>query len=203
MSATILTADAAKAANIEIVSNGKYTQAVHETVVASRAARRSGTACVKTKATVNGSGSKPWKQKGTGRARAGYKSSPVWTGGGVVFGPHLRDYSKKISKSTKRVALRKALSSRILAGDIFIVPTFAVAQPKTKDFIKLLGSISPEAKTLIVGKDFDTNTRLAARNVGQAQLITSSDVNTEDLLSYKKIVLTNDALAQIADRINK
>ena len=97
MSATVLTPDAAKAANIEIISNGKYTQAVHETVVAYRAARRSGTACVKTKATVSGSGAKPWRQKGTGRARAGYKSSPVWVGGGVVFGPHPRDYSKKVA----------------------------------------------------------------------------------------------------------
>src|SRR6266576_3525402 len=152
MSATILTPEAAKAANIEIITNGKYTQAVHETVVAYRANRRSGTASVKTKATVSGSGAKPWRQKGTGRARAGYKSSPVWSGGGVVFGPHPRDYSKKISKQTRRIALRKALSARILNGDVLVVPAFAVAKPKTKEFVKLLGEISPEAKTLIIGK---------------------------------------------------
>src|SRR5438132_2837795 len=104
MSATVLTADAAKAANFELIENGRGTQAVHETVVAMRAARRSGTASVKTKATVDLSGAKPWRQKGTGRARAGYKSSHVWTGGGVVFGPHPRDYSKKISKNTRRLA---------------------------------------------------------------------------------------------------
>ena len=137
MSATILTAEAAKAANIEVITNGKYTQAVHDTVVALRANRRSGTASVKTKATVNGSGAKPWNQKGTGRARAGYKSSPVWSGGGVVFGPHPRSYAKKVSKQTRRIALRKALSARILNGDVLIVPTFAVANPKTKDFVKL------------------------------------------------------------------
>jgi large subunit ribosomal protein L4 len=203
MSATVLTPEAAKAANIELVTNGRYTQAVHETVVAYRANRRSGTASVKTKATVNLSGAKPWKQKGTGRARAGYKSSPVWVGGGVVFGPHPRDYSKKISKKTKRVALRKALSARILAGDVLVVPSFAVNSPKTKDFVKLIGGISTEPKTLIVGKDFDDNTKLAARNVQPAQLITSADVNTEHLLAYKKIVLTNDALTQLAERINK
>lgn len=203
MSATILTADAAKAANIEVIANGKYTQAVHESIVAMRAARRSGTACVKTKATVSGSGSKPWKQKGTGRARAGYKSSPVWSGGGVVFGPHLRDYSKKVSKKTKRVALRKALSCRIIAGDVLVVPTFAVATPKTKDFVKLLGSLSPELKTLIISKDFDEKTRMAARNVAKAQLVSSAEVNTEELLAYRKIVVTNDALAEIAERINK
>lgn len=203
MSATILTIEAAKAANIEIISNGKYTQAVHETVVALRANRRSGTASVKTTATVNGSGSKPWKQKGTGRARAGSRQSPIWVGGGVVFGPHPRDYSKKISKKTKRVALRKALSARIIAGDVFIVPTFATPSPKTKDFIATIGAISTEPKTLIIGTSFDENTKLGARNVQKTQLITSADVNTEHLLLYKKIVVTNDALNQLAERINK
>ena len=203
MSATILTAEAAKAANIEIITNGKYTQAVHDTVVALRANRRSGTASVKTKATVSGSGAKPWNQKGTGRARAGYKSSPIWRGGGVVFGPHPRSYAKKVSKQTRRLALRKALSARIMNGDVLIVPSFAVAKPKTKDFIKLLADLSPEAKTLIIGKDFDENTRLSARNVQPAVLAAAVDVNAEHLLGFKKIILTNDALAQLAERINK
>jgi large subunit ribosomal protein L4 len=203
MSAIVLTTEAAKAANIDIITNGKYTQAVHETVVAYRANRRSGTASVKTKGTVSGSGAKPWKQKGTGRARAGYKSSPVWVGGGVVFGPHPRDYRKKISKKTRRVALRKALSARIIAGDVFIVPSFEIATPKTKDFVATIGQISPEPKTLIISASFDENTKMAARNVQKTQLITSADVNTEHLLGYKKIVVTNDALKQLADRINK
>jgi large subunit ribosomal protein L4 len=203
MSATVLTPEAAKAAKIEVISNGKYSQAVHETVVAYRANRRSGTASVKTKATVSGSGAKPWRQKGTGRARAGYKSSPIWSGGGVVFGPHPRDYSKKISKQTRRIALRKALSARILDGDVLVVPGFSVAAPKTKEFVKLLGGISPEPKTLIIGKDFDDNTRLAARNVQPATLASASDVNSEHLLAFKKIVVTDEALAQLAERINK
>ena len=203
MSATILTAEAAKAANIEVITNGKYPQAVHDTVVALRANRRSGTASVKTKATVNGSGAKPWNQKGTGRARAGYKSSPIWSGGGVVFGPHPRSYAKKVSKKTRRIALCKALSARILSGDVFIVPSFAVAKPKTKEFIKLIAELSPEPKTLIISKDFDENTRLAARNVQPAVLASASDVNSEHLLLFKKIVITNDALAQLAERINK
>ena len=108
MSATILTADAAKKAKIEIITDGKGTQAVHDVVVAMRANRRSGTASVKTKATVNLSGKKPWKQKGTGRARAGYASSPVWSGGGVVHGPHPRSYAKKTPKAVKKLAFRKA-----------------------------------------------------------------------------------------------
>src|SRR5437764_7325621 len=112
MSAKVLTVEAAKKANLEVIENGKGTQAVHDVVVAARAARRSGTASTKTKATVNLSGAKPWRQKGTGRARAGYKSSPVWVGGGVAFGPHPRDYSKKVSKSVKKLALRKELNER-------------------------------------------------------------------------------------------
>ena len=116
MNATILTVEAAKAAKIDVVENGRYTQAVHDVIVALRAGRRSGSANTKTKAEVNLSGAKPWRQKGTGRARAGYKSSPVWVGGGVVFGPKPRDYSKKVNKAKKRVALRKALSERIKAG---------------------------------------------------------------------------------------
>jgi large subunit ribosomal protein L4 len=152
---------------------------------------------------VNGSGAKPWNQKGTGRARAGYKSSPIWSGGGVVFGPHPRSYAKKVSKKTRRIALCKALSARILAGDVFIVPSFAVAKPKTKEFIKLIAELSPEPKTLIISKDFDENTRLAARNVQPAVLASASDVNSEHLLLFKKIVITSDALAQLAERINK
>src|SRR5438876_5088762 len=143
MPAKVLTVEAAKAAKIEVVENGKYSQVIHDTVVALRANRRSGTASVKTKATVNGSGAKPWRQKGTGRARAGYKSSPVWVGGGVVFGPHPRDYSKKVSKSVKKLALRKALSERIKAGDVLVVDEFSVKEPKTKQFIKLVADSTP------------------------------------------------------------
>lgn len=203
MAAKVLTVDAAKAANIEVVENGKYSQVVHDTVVALRANRRSGTASVKTKATVNGSGSKPWRQKGTGRARAGYKSSPVWVGGGVVFGPHPRDYSKKVAKGVKKIALRKALSERIKAGDVLVVDSFAVAQAKTKQFVSALSAITNEPKTLVVSAAFDDTTYLAARNVQPALLITASEVNTEQLLHFRKIVITNDGLASIADRLKK
>lgn len=203
MGATVLTVEAAKAANIPVVENGKYSQVVHDAVVAYRANRRSGTANTKSKADVNLSGAKPWRQKGTGRARAGYKSSPVWVGGGVVFGPKPRDYSKKLSKQTKRVALRKALSERIKSGDVFVVDSFAVATPKTKEFVKLVQGITPEEKTLIVSSTFDEATYRAGRNVQPTLLMTASDVNAEHLLKFKKLVLTKDALALIADRINK
>src|SRR5438067_3160289 len=122
MSAKVLTKAAAKEAKIALVDGGRGTQAVHDVVVAMRAARRSGTACTKSKADVNLSGAKPWRQKGTGRARAGYKSSPVWVGGGVVFGPKPRSYAKTLTKATKRLALRKALSEKIKSGDVLLVP---------------------------------------------------------------------------------
>ncbi len=203
MVAKILTVEAAKAAKIEVIENGKYTQVVHDTIVALRANRRSGTASVKTKATVHGSGAKPWRQKGTGRARAGYKSSPVWSGGGVVFGPHPHDYSKKVSKGNKRIALRKALSERIKSGDVLIVEAFAVSEPKTKLFVTILNAITDEPKTLVISSIFDQTTYLAARNVQPTLLMTASEVNTEQLLNFRKIVFTSDGLAVIAQRLAK
>ena len=203
MSAKVLTIEAAKKANLTLIENGKGTQAVHDVVVAMRAARRSGTASVKTKATVNLSGKKPWRQKGTGRARAGYASSPVWVGGGVVFGPHPRDYSKKVPKTVKRLALRKALSSRIAAGDVLVADSFAVKEPKTSQFVKLIADSTPEVKVLVIAKSFDETTYKAARNVQPTQLVTSLEVNTEQLLAFKKIIVTKDALEQLAERISK
>jgi large subunit ribosomal protein L4 len=203
MAAIVLTVEAAKAANIEVIENGKYSQAVHDVVVAMRAARRSGSANTKTKAEVNLSGAKPWRQKGTGRARAGYKSSPVWVGGGVVFGPKPHDYTKKVPKQVKRIAFRKALSERIKDGDVLVVPGFKVNEPKTKEFVALLKKVSPENKILVIGTEFDETTYLAARNIQPTQLITSAEVNTEQLLNFKKIVITNDALTALAERISK
>jgi large subunit ribosomal protein L4 len=203
MSATVLTIDQAKAAKIDLIENARGGQAVHDTVVAMQAARRSGTASVKTKATVNGSGAKPWRQKGTGRARAGSKSSPVWVGGGVVFGPHPRDYSKSVPKAVRKLALRKALSARIAAGDVLVVDGFSVAEPKTKQFVSLVASAVSEVKVLVIAAAFDENTYKAARNVKPTQLVTAREVNTEQLLAYRKIIVTNDALPQLAERTSK
>src|SRR5499427_2714861 len=115
-----------------LVENGKGTQAVHDTVVAYRAAQRMGTASTKTMGEVAGSGKKPWRQKGTGRARAGSFASPLWRGGGVTFGPKPRDYDKKVSRRTRQLALRKALSERLKAGDVVLVNELKLASSKTK-----------------------------------------------------------------------
>lgn len=203
MSATIFTAEEAKKANIELITEAKKgRQAVHDAVVAMRANRRSGTANTKTKGEVNLSGAKPWRQKGTGRARAGDKASPIWVGGGVVFGPRTRDYSKKVTKKVKVLAFRKALSERILAGDVLLVETFVVKQPKTKEFLSLMDNTAKDVrKTLVVGTDFDQNTFLAARNVKNTQLTRADDVNTEQLLAFDKIVLTKSALDKLSERL--
>ena len=210
MSATILTADAAKKAKIEIITDGKGTQAVHDVVVAMRANRRSGTASVKTKATVNLSGKKPWKQKGTGRARAGYASSPVWSGGGVVHGPEpvyvkgvfVNRYAKKTPKAVKKLAFRKALSARILAGDVLIVDSFEVKAAKTKEFVSLVtGAHGGVRRTLIVSTKFSEPTLLAGRNVANDLLMTASEVNTENLLAFDKIIITKDALEALGNRL--
>lgn len=201
MSATVFTVEAAKAANIPVIENGRGTQAVHEAIVAMRAARRSGSANTKTKAEVSGSGSKPWRQKGTGRARAGYKSSPVWSGGGVVFGPKPRDYTKTVPKAVRRLAFQKALSTKITAGDVLVVDSFSVSEPKTKQFVSLLGQQTSEEKVLVIALAFDENTYKAARNVSSALLNTATDVNTEQLLSFRKIVIVKDALAKLAERV--
>ena len=203
MSATIFTAEEARKANIELITEPeKGRQAVHDVVVALRANRRRGTASTKTKADVRLSGAKPWRQKGTGRARAGYKSSPVWVGGGVAFGPHPRDYSKKVPKKVKTLAFRKALSERVLAGDVLLVEDFKVNEAKTKQFLTLVADTAGNArKMLIVGNGFDEKTYLAARNVRDTLLARAAEVNTEQLLAFDKVIVTRDALATLSERL--
>src|SRR5580698_410022 len=125
-----------------LIEDGRGTQAVHDVVVAYRAAQRSGTACTKNVGEVAGTNKKPWRQKGTGRARAGSFQSPLWVGGGVVFGPRPRDFSKKVSKKTRQLALRKALSERLKAGDIVVVDDLKFESPKTKDFIGVVSKLN-------------------------------------------------------------
>src|SRR6476620_9806686 len=163
MSVKVLTKAAAKEAKIELVDGGRGTQAVHDVVVAMRAARRSGTANTKTKADVDLSGAKPWRQKGTGRARAGYKSSVIWRGGGVVFGPKPRDYSKRTSKSLRRLAFQKALSERIKDGDVLSIGEFAVTEIKTKKFVDLVRKQTDARKVLLISDSFDEKTSISSR----------------------------------------
>src|SRR6202165_3618845 len=203
MRAKGLNAAAAKTARIEFIETGRGTQALHDTVVAMRAARRSGSANTKSKADVNLSGAKPWRQKGTGRARAGYKSSVIWRGGGVVFGPKPRDYSKKTSKTLRRLAFQKALTERIKAGDVLTLDTFAVTEPNTKAFVALVKKQTDARKVLVLSDSFDENTYRSARNVKPVLLATAASVNAEQLLAFDKILITPAALEHLAERMNR
>jgi large subunit ribosomal protein L4 len=184
-----------------MVEDGRGTQAVHDTVVAYQAAQRMGTACTKTMGEVAGSGKKPWRQKGTGRARAGSFASPIWRGGGVVFGPKPRDFAKKVSHKTKQLALRKALSERLRAGDVVLVDDLKLASAKTKDFVKLLAALELKGSALIVAQAPDQNLTLASRNVENVSLVTSETLNTYDVLRPDKLVFTRGAFEQVEARL--
>jgi large subunit ribosomal protein L4 len=187
----------------ELVEDGRGTQAVHDTVVAHMAAQRMGTACTKTMGDVAGSGKKPWRQKGTGRARAGSFASPLWRGGGVVFGPKPRDYAKKVSRKTRQLAFRKALSERIKAGDVLVVEDIKLASPKTKEFLAMLKALEVSGTALIVAQNPDKNLTLASRNVSNVALSTGETLHTYDVLRPDKLVFTKSAFETIEARLNK
>ena len=186
-----------------LIENGKGTQAVHDTVVAYNAAQRSGTACTKNAGEVAGTNKKPWKQKGTGRARAGSFQSPLWRGGGVVFGPKPRDFSKKVSRSTRQLALRKALSERLHAGDVVLVDDIKLGSNKTKEFVGVLSNLKLDGSTLIVANAADKNLTLASRNVANVKLIASEDLNTYEILRSDKLVFTRGAFEKVEERLSK
>jgi large subunit ribosomal protein L4 len=184
-----------------IVSDGHGTQAVHDVVVAYQAAQRMGTACTKTMGDVAGSGRKPWRQKGTGRARAGSFASPLWRGGGVVFGPKPRDFSKKVTKAVRRLALRKAMSERLKASEIIVVGDIQLEGPKTRAFTAILKSLQLSGSTLIVTDAVDRNLTLAVRNLPRVELTTSDTLNTYELLRFDKIVFTRSAFEKVDQRL--
>jgi len=205
MSASPLSlSDANAKLKIELIANGIGTQALHETIVAYRANRRSGTHSTKTKATVAGSGKKPWRQKGTGNARSGYKSSPVWSGGGVVFGPHPRDYSKKTNKAVKQLALKKALSERVNAGEVYLLEPITLAKPKTKELLAQLGDkLEKKVSALLVLETADPNLHLASRNHPGLETTTGDEVNAEQLLRYDRVLITDGAFSKLSARLQK
>ncbi len=185
----------------ELIENGRGTQAVHDAVVAFNAAQRMGTACTKTAGEVAGTNKKPWKQKGTGRARAGSFQSPLWRGGGVVFGPRPRDFRKTISRGTRQLALRKALSERLTAGDVMVVDDFKLESPKTKEFVGVLSALKLDGTALIVSQAADKNLTLASRNVSNVELATSDALNTYQVLRSDKLVFTRGAFERIEERL--
>ena len=182
--------------------DSKGLQAVHDAVVAYRASQRSGTACAKTRSEVAGTGKKPWRQKGTGRARAGSKQSPIWRGGGVVFGPRPRSFRKDINKKTRKLALRKALSERFKAGEVLVVDQVQMDQPKTKEVIRLLDQLKVDGTALIVTGEVNANAQLSARNIPYVDVTTSASLNTYDTLKFDCLILTKDAISGLETRLS-
>ena len=185
----------------ELVEGGRGTQAVHDTVVAYRASQRMGTACTKTAGEVAGSNKKPWRQKGTGRARAGSVRSPLWAGGGVVFGPKPRDYSKKVNNKTRQLALRKALTERLKAGDVQVVTDLKLDSPKTRSFTALLAKLAIKGTALLVDAAVDHNVRLASRNVKGVEVTTAENLNTYQVLRPDKLLVTRSAFEKLEARL--
>lgn len=206
MKLTVFTSDASKSSQQEFAlptfDGDKGLQAVKEVVVAHQANARQGTRSTKTRGEVRGGGKKPWNQKGTGRARAGSSRSPLWSGGGVVFGPKPRDFSKKINGKVKALAFSRALFDRATAGDVSVIEAFVPKEAKTKLINAVIGRIAPKGRVLIVDAPFSTEATRAARNLGRVTLQEAAKLNTLDLVQYSKIVVSSKALEKIIARTN-
>jgi large subunit ribosomal protein L4 len=189
-------------AGLPTFEGDKGLQAVKEVIVAINANNRLGTHSTKTRAEVSGGGRKPWRQKGTGRARAGSNRSPLWSGGGVAFGPKPRDYDKKINGKVKALAFSRALFDRAVAGEIAVIENFGHTVAKTKIVNKVVGLIAPKGKILLVDAPFAQETRLAARNIERVSLQEAAKLNTLDLAQYQKIIVSTKALEAIIARVS-
>jgi large subunit ribosomal protein L4 len=203
----VVNISAEKVAEIEI--NEKLfgvevdTGVLHEVVCMQRANRRRGTASTKTRGEVRGGGAKPWRQKGTGRARAGTKNSPVWRGGGTVFGPKPRDYSYSLPKKVRRLALRMALSARMSEGNLVIVDQFNLEAPKTKDFVGVMKCFDFDRCLVVVDSENANvqNVQLSARNAVGYKTLPVAGLNVYDILKYPKLMLVQSSLAQLETRL--
>lgn len=186
------------------IFDGRVNKAVlYQVVKMYEANKRQGTASSKTRAAVAGGGRKPWRQKGTGRARAGSIRSPLWKGGGVVFGPHPRDYSYGLPQNIRREALRSSLNSKYNEKAILVLDEVKIDRPKTKEFKKILSSLKLNEKALFILDEIDENLKLASRNLKEVSLKRAQDLNALDVLKVKKLVLTKQALLILEKKLLK
>jgi len=174
---------------------------LHEAVIMHLANRRRGTHDTKTRAEVSGGGRKPWRQKGTGRARHGSIRSPIWRGGGIVFGPHPRDYGYRLPKKVRRLALKFALSEKVRAGELVVVDTFALPAPKTKEALKFLARFEASGGALLVGAAPSREMKLAVANITGVKFVPVTNLNVYDILRYPKLIVTREALARIEEAL--
>ncbi|MCQ6276447.1 50S ribosomal protein L4 [Bacillus sp. V3B] len=170
-----------------------------EAVVMQRASLRQGTHKTKVRSEVAGGGRKPWRQKGTGRARQGSIRSPQWRGGGTVFGPTPRSYSYKLPKKVRRLAIKSALSSKVVDENILVLESLAFDAPKTKEFKDVLKALSVDSKTLIVTADLDENVALSARNLPGVTVLTAEGINVLDVLNHDRLIMTKAAVEKVEE----
>jgi len=176
------------------------TSVLHEVVCMQRANRRAGTASTKTRGEVRGGGAKPWRQKGTGRARAGTRNSPIWRGGGVTFGPKPRDYSYQLPKKVRRLALRMALSTRTAEGNLIVIDKLSLPAIKTKDFVQIMDNFKIK-DCLIVTTGNDDIVSKSARNAVGYKVLPVAGLNVYDILKHSKLMLIQESIAQIEERL--
>ena len=184
--------------NDEIFGIEPNEPVVHQVVVALLANKRQGTQSAKTRAEVRGGGKKPWRQKGTGRARAGSIRSPLWKGGGVIFAPKPRDYSKKVNKKMRRLALKSVLSSKVLENELIILDELKFDTPKTKEMVAVLGNINTKKPLIVLGNN-DENVYKSARNIEGVGVSTYDTLNVYDVLKHYNLILTKEAVQKIEE----
>lgn len=172
-----------------------------DAVIMQRASLRQGTHAVKNRSAVRGGGRKPWRQKGTGRARQGSTRSPQWVGGGTVFGPTPRSYSYKLPKKVRRLALQSVLSQKVLEGKLIVVDSLQFDAPKTKEFKQFLNNIKVDAKTLLVLEGDNTNTYYSARNIDNVKVIDDNNVNVLDVMNFDTLIITKAALSTVEEAL--
>ncbi|AMX84844.1 50S ribosomal protein L4 [Geobacillus subterraneus] len=170
-----------------------------EAVIMQRASMRQGTHKTKNRAEVSGGGRKPWRQKGTGRARQGSIRAPQWRGGGTVFGPVPRDYSYKLPKKVRRLAIKSALSSKVLENDIVVLDQLSLEAPKTKEMVKILTNLAVDRKALIVTDELNENVYLSARNIPGVKVVSANGINVLDVLNHDKLVITKAAVEKVEE----
>jgi len=184
-----------------VVQAPRREHLLHEMVKAQLAARRAGTHATKTRGKVRGGGKKPWRQKGTGRARAGSIRSPLWPGGGTIFGPQPRSYAYRLPRSARRAALCSALSVRFGDEQAIVVDSFTLPEAKTKEMVRALAALGVASSALVVLPDADAGVQRAARNIPNVKVVPVGALNVYDLLRYETLVITSAALESVCGRI--
>lgn len=188
-----------------VIFDGKINQALlHQAVVAYLSNQRKGLACTKTKGEVRGGGKKPWRQKGTGRARVGSIRSPLWRGGGVTFGPKPHSYHKDLPKKMKVLALKSALNAKLKDREMVILDSLNVNFPKTKEFFKIVKNLNFKEKRIkFVAEKLESNLKLACRNIEKVEIKEAETLTTYEVLDCKKLIFTKNALRKVEERIEK